>query len=83
MLFFKRVLNLPLKWKLAWLFLLASAFLMRVWGFGFGLPNDSRPDEGVILDIVIKNMLLPCLNNDDCRFHPHNFGYPSLYFYLF
>ncbi|MBY0450027.1 MAG: glycosyltransferase family 39 protein [Cyanobacteria bacterium] len=82
MAYFKRLLNLPLGWKIAWSILLASAFLVRVWGLDFGLPNDSRPDEGVILDIIIKNMLLPCLENGDCRFNPHHFGYPSLYFYF-
>ncbi len=55
--------------------------MLRVLGLDFGLPNDSRPDEMPILNIVL-NHLLSAMHRGDWSLHPHFLNYPSLYFYL-
>ena len=54
---------------------LGLAFLLRVWGIGFGIPLvDARPDE---IEVVGRAVRL--LSGD---LNPHFFHYPSFFFYL-
>ena len=54
---------------------LGLAFLLRVWGIGFGIPHiDARPDE---IEVVGRAVRL--LSGD---LNPHFFHYPSFFFYL-
>ena len=54
---------------------LGLAFLLRVWGIGFGMPLvDARPDE---IEVVGRAVRL--LSGD---LNPHFFHYPSFFFYL-
>jgi hypothetical protein len=51
----------------------ALAFGLRVWALGWGLPDVNHPDE-----IPILNRALAFAKGD---LNPHNFLYPTLYFY--
>ena len=54
---------------------LGLAFLLRVWGIGFGIPHvDARPDE-----IEVVGRAIRLLSGD---LNPHFFHYPSFFFYL-
>ena len=57
------------------LLIVAAAFLVRVWGIGFGLPYLLHPDEPVAIGIISKMVFYGELN-------PHFFDWGSLYFYL-
>ena len=53
---------------------LAAGAVLRIWGLGFGLPNDlARPDEE-----KIRSAALMIFQGDP---NPHSFLYPSLFIY--
>lgn len=54
--------------------ILVVAFALRLYGLTFGLPAVYNPDE-----VAIMNRALALPQNG---FNPHNFLYPSLYFYV-
>jgi hypothetical protein len=62
------------KWGLALAVVLALAALLRIRGLGFGLPAVYNPDE-----IAIMSRALGFGTGD---LNPHNFLYPTLYFYV-
>jgi hypothetical protein len=62
------------KWGLALAVVLALAALLRIRGLSFGLPAVYNPDE-----IAIMSRALAFGNGD---LNPHNFLYPTLYFYV-
>ena len=54
---------------------LALAFLLRVWGIGFGVPDvEARPDEALVVGMAVR-----FLSGD---LNPHYFQYPSFFLYL-
>ncbi len=54
---------------------LALAFLLRVWGIGFGVPAvEARPDETLVVGMAVR-----FLSGD---LNPHYFQYPSFFLYL-
>lgn len=60
--------------------LVLLGFVLRMIGLDFGLPNDSRPDE-----IPLTQVLLGMTSNlmaGDFSLNPHWLNYPSLYLYL-
>lgn len=58
------------------LFLILSvAFWIRYKGITFGFPILTHPDEAVIANAIVRML-------DTGDFNPHNFLYPSLYFYI-
>ncbi len=61
--------------------LVVIGLLLRVWGLDFGLPNDSRPDENMNVQVVLYHLLDPLMRGD-WRMHPNYFTYPSLSLYL-
>ena len=63
----KAVLALVPVWGIA-------AFL-RLWGIGFGLPDDFHPDEPTVIETAFRMASFGDLN-------PHFFTWPSLFFYL-
>ena len=52
----------------------ALAAVLRCWGLGYGLPDIYNPDE--------SSILLRALSLGGSTLNPHNFVYPSLYFYV-
>lgn len=55
--------------------ILIVAALARYWGIGFGLPHaQTRPDE--------QGVVIFTINFFSGDFNPHNFHYPSFYYYL-
>lgn len=66
-----------------WILLITLVgFILRILGLDFGLPNDSRPDEIPILQVVLHHLLSPILKDGNWQLHPHFLNYPSLYFYI-
>ena len=63
---------MPTKWSLGAVCVLGLA--LRVWGLSWGLPDLHHPDEPWIL-----NRALAFAKGD---LNPHNFLYPTLYFYV-
>jgi len=64
----------PRRWDGVLLATLAAAFVLRVWGLDYGLPDVYNPDEVAILS--------RSLSLADKGLNPGNFVYPSLYFYI-
>jgi len=62
-------------WVISLLAILAAAFVLRVYGIGFGLPYHYHPDEPMIVARVISMLKSGNLN-------PGWFGWPSLYMYM-
>ena len=73
-----------LKSRTGWLLVcvLLVAFVLRFLGLDFGLPNDSRPDEIPIRQIILHYLLDPIFSRGNWQLHPRFLNYPSLYFYL-
>src|SRR6476661_11225476 len=59
---------------LPWLSILALAVALRVFGLRYGLPAVYNPDE-----VAIMSRALAFAKGD---LNPHNFLYPTLYFYV-
>src|SRR4051812_37084565 len=57
-----------------WLAILAAAAALRLFGLRYGLPAVYNPDE-----VAIMSRALAFAKGD---LNPHNFLYPSLYFYV-
>ncbi len=62
------------KWGAALAAILALAAVLRIRGISFGLPAIYNPDE-----IAIMSRALGLAGGDP---NPHNFLYPTLYFYV-
>ena len=54
--------------------IVTAAAVLRLWGLGYGLPAVYNPDE-----VAIMNRTLAFGTGD---LNPHNFVYPTLYFYV-
>ncbi|MEB3286768.1 MAG: hypothetical protein VKJ04_04640 [Vampirovibrionales bacterium] len=70
--------------RLQWAALLSVTllgFFLRIWGLGFGLPHDSRPDEVPNIQIVFR-LLGDIVGGGNGWLNPKNFNYGSLYYYL-
>src|SRR6476646_8892051 len=62
------------RWRPALLAVLALALALRLIGLRYGLPHVYNPDE-----VAIMSRALAFAKGD---LNPHNFLYPTLYFYL-
>src|SRR6476646_7310285 len=62
------------RWRPALLAVLALALALRLYGLRYGLPAVYNPDE-----VAIMSRALAFAKGD---LNPHNFVYPSFYFYV-